>query len=180
MNEKDMEMEEFQRSLDEFCAGTEETYVSPFRPDVGRYRIIRSSEDENAMLYWNMPEFDKSCGRWFESCGCGFCSWRDCQAFQEADDMEMAMFHADHPDICVRESFCEIKYGETHEIIENISYLLIDYRGTKHRSFSFDINHVSKDELTEWEAAVRNWHATGEVKTEHFACHSMHWAWREN
>ena len=181
MDEQNKEMEEleFRKSLEDFCGDMEQKH-STIRPAVGYYGTIRSSEEKNAMICWNKPEYDDTCGRWFESSGAHFACWRDAQAFQEADDMDMWEFHSEHPDICVRESFCEIEYGKVNGIIKNAHYLLIDYRGEKHRSFSFEISHVSKEELAEWEAAVMKWHATGEIKTAHFFCDSMHWAWKNN
>ena len=101
------------------------------RPAVGRYSIIRSSEDENAMIRWNTPEFDNSCGRWFESCGCGFASWRDAKYLQETDDLEMEVFRENHPDICVKESFCELEYGKDPEIIESAWIFLAEYDGRR-------------------------------------------------
>ena len=158
----------------------EEKYINTIRPAVGYYSIIRSSEYESAMIRWHEPEYDENCDRWFEYSGCGFASWRDCQAFQEADDMEMWEFRAEHPDICVRESFCEIEYGKQEGVIKRVHYLLIEYAGERHRSFSFELCHISKEDLTEWEAAVKNWHADGELKTANFFCDSMHWAWQKN
>lgn len=157
-----------------------DNYLNTLRPAVGYYSIIRSSEDEGAMIHWNKPEYDENCNRWFESCGCGFACWRDGQALQEADDMEVWEFHLENPDICVRESYCEIEYGKKDNIIKNVNFLLLDYCGKRNRSFSFEISNVSKEELMEWEAAVRNWHATGDLQTEHFYCSSMHWNWSDN
>ena len=137
------------------------------RPAVGRYSIIRSSEDENAMINWNTPEFDSSCGRWFESCGCGFATWRDAKYLQEADDWEMEVFRQEHPDICVKDT----------ETIESAWIFLAEYDGRKFRCFSFTVENVTWRKWLVWERAVRDWHATSEFKTTQFSCYPCSGPW---
>ena len=180
MKEKDLEMEEFLRSLEEFCAGEEDRPVYAVCPALGRYHVIRSSEDERAMIHWNKPEFEEGCGRWFERCGCGFSSWRDLESFQEADDIDMYRLRKKYPDICVRESYCEMAYGKEQGIMKRVSYILVERWGKRSRSFSFQLSDIAKDKVEAWEVAVESWHATGELKTAHFSSDSMHWAWRDN
>lgn len=149
------------------------------RPAVGYYSIIRSSEDKNAMIHWNTPEFDSSCDRWFESCGCGFASWRDGKYLQETDDLEMEVFREDHPNICVKESFCEIEYGKAPETIESAWIFLAEYDGRKSRCFSFTVENVTWRKWLVWERAIRDWHATGEFKTTQFSCYPCSGPWEQ-
>lgn len=149
------------------------------RPAVGCYSIIRSSEDPNAMIHWNTPEFDSTCGRWFESCGCAFASWRDAKYLQETDDLEMEEFRNERPNVCVKESFCEIEYGKDIDMIEHAWILLVEYNGKKHRKFSCDVNNIPKSNWGVWERAIRNWHATNEFKTTHFSCYPCSGPWQE-
>ena len=147
------------------------------RPTVGRYRITRSSEDENAMIYWNKPEFDSSCGRWFESCGCDFATWRDAKYLQEADELEMEVFRHEHPDICVKESVCELEYGKDSETVANAWIFLAEYDGRKSRCFSFTVENITWSKWLVWERAVRDWHATGKFKTTQFSCYPCSGLW---
>lgn len=150
-----------------------------FRPAVGYYCITRSSEDKNAMIYWNTPEFDSSCGRWFESCGCSFASWRDAKYLQETDDLEMEVFRENHPNISVKESLYEIEYGKEPETVESAWIFLAEYDGRKSRCFSFTVENVTRRKWLVWERAVRDWHATGEFKTTQFSCYPCSGPWNE-
>ena len=132
------------------------------------------------MIRWNDPEFDHKCGRWFESCGYGFVSWRDAKYLQEADDLEMDRFRQEHPDVCVKESFCEIEYGQDTETIESAWIFLVEYNGRKHRDFSFNVSNVTKRKWMVWERAIRDWHATGEFKTTQFSCYPCCGPWKEH
>jgi hypothetical protein len=150
------------------------------RPAVGRYSIIRSSENKKAMIHWNAPKFDSKCGRWFESCGYDFASWRDAKYLQEADDLELESFREKHPDIRVKESYCEIEYGKQTDMIEHAWIFLVEYNGSKNRSFCFNVDHVTKHKWLVWERAIRDWHATGEFKTTQFSCYPCSGPWQEN
>ena len=150
------------------------------RLEVGCYRIIRSSESKNAMIHWNKPEYNEQSGRWYESCGCGFTSWRDAKYLQEADDLEMEEFRHAHPNAHVRESFMEVEYGTGYYDISRVWIFFSEYDGGKIRSNTLNLFDIAKEDLEVWLAAVWNWHDTGEFKTEHFSCYPCSGPWIEN
>lgn len=132
-------------------------------PSVGSYSIIRSSRSKRGMIYWNRPEFDSSCGRWFESCGCHFASWRDEEALMDADEMDMAYFHDANPKISCRESIYTIEFAKDSELIEEMWIILIDYVKGKCCKCSFRLKQIPKEKAKAADEAIWHWHRTGEV-----------------
>ena len=147
---------------------------------IGYYNIIRSSEEKNAMVHRSTAKYDSKCGRWFESLGCDFSSWRSAKYELEADDLAIESFREKHPDMRVKESFCEVEYGKDADIIEHAYISLSEYNGNKNRSFRFSVDNVTKHTWMAWERAVRDWHATGELKTIQFSCRPCSGPWEEN
>ena len=137
--------------------------------DVGYYRTLRSSTDKRAMI-WGYPKFDKSCGRWFESMGGGFCSWRDIGAFREEDELDVLRFRERYPKIVVRESTLEFRWSEDGQTAEDATVFLQTYRGEKSSCFSFSMENATKLEQEQLKQAIQDWHCTGEIEFGRFKC----------
>lgn len=152
---------------------------SIFQKAIGKYFYVRSSESEEAMICWNTPEYDKENGRWFESCGSSFCNYEDAKAMEETDDIEMELFRKDHPDICVKETFCEIIYDEDDRQRSEVYVILIEYDHGKSRSFSFTIEHADSNKVEEIVESIHNWHNTGELRIGDFSSYCCSGAWSQ-
>lgn len=152
---------------------------SVFQKAIGKYFYVRSSESADALIYWNEPEYDEESGRWFESCGCSFCNYEDAKAMEETDDIEMELFRKDHPDICVKETFCEILYDENNRQRAEVYVILIEYDHGKSRLFSFTIEHADKQKVEEIVGSIHTWHNTDELRIGDFSSYCCSGAWSQ-
>ena len=127
----------------------------------GRYRFMRSSEDRSAMMWGNMTRYDQTSNRWVESFGCGYNCARDGVASAEADEFDIMDFHREHPRIHCRESFFELEYGDTRELVAYAFFFVQEYAGRQTRYFSCSFSDISIQEANEYIAALEEWHHTG-------------------
>lgn len=132
--------------------------------DIGSYRIIRSSTDKKALLGWGDMEYDKTCKRWFESTGGGYCDWDDAQYLLDADESDAIDYRISHPNLSFRESYWDIICGEDDEVAERALFVLEEYENGEDHAFDFSINDILLEELERWKKAVREWHVTGVLK----------------
>ena len=139
-------------------------------PSVGCYGIVRSARSKRGMIYWNEPEFDSNCGRWFETCGCHFASWRDERALMEADEMDMAYFHDENPKISCRESTYTVEFGDEPDVMDEMWICLVEYVKGSRKYWSFTLEQIPKDTVKTADEAIWHWHRTGEVDTAAFGC----------
>lgn len=145
----------------------------------GRYGYIRSAEDSEAMMSGTEARFDSDHNRWFEYMGCGYACGRDGQALQEADDYDLYYFHKDHPKINCKESFHDLEYGNTRNEVAYAYFLLMEYVGNKHRTFSFHLENITMQEAKEYIAAVESWHCTGELNIGPFSSCPCYGHWED-
>ena len=140
--------------------------------DIGNYRIIRSSEDRKAMIGRGDVEYDKTCKRWFESTGGGYCAWDDAQYLLDADESDAIDFRNDHPNLSFRESYWDITYGEDDLIAERALFVLEEFENGEPHAYNFIVDDVSPEELAKWRKAVWRWHVYGEMKLDNLKCDS--------
>lgn len=145
----------------------------------GRYGIIRSSLNSNAMIAGEDAEYNAEYSRWFEYRGCGYACEEDGWALEEQDDLEIADFHNNHPTIKCRETYFEMTYGNTREEIATAHFLLLEYSGKLHRDFSFDLTDVSVESVKECVDSVEAWHCTGELKMGNFSTRPCDGPWKK-
>ena len=148
-------------------------------PAVGRYYFIRSSENKEAVMCWQEPEYSEEYKRWFESVGCGFASADDGDALIETDDLSMNMYAADFREDQYKESFCEMYYERSEVLFAEILVVLMEYDNKKSRSFSFEIKHADKKKIDEIEEAIYRWHGTGTLSFGDFVSDHCCGAWSE-
>ena len=133
------------------------------KADIGKYFYIRSSENEEAMLRWGSLEYDVESSRWFEFSGFGYCDFRDAKAMQEANDIEIEDFRIAHPDICVRETFCDMVFDDAVAKTAQILAVFVDYEKDRTRSCSLRIEHADAQKINRLMDKIRDWHITGEL-----------------
>ena len=142
---------------------------------LGCYETIRSSPDKNAMIGWgwHKPEYDETSQRWFETTGCCYNCWWDSKASLEADERDKELFYREHPECAVRESFCDITYGEENETPEHMLIICEEIENGKCHGFSFTIDGCSEEEAEELEKKLKTWHASGVLRIDSPKCVSF-------
>ncbi len=192
---ENMTEEEFQKQLEEFvrewneyrgitdseteseCQEEENLAGNPY--GAGFYTYIRSAENSDWMMMGADARFDADSNTWFEYMGGGYACWRDGKALQEADELDMDDFHSEHPEMKCRESFFDLEYGETRDDITDGLFILAEYDGAKHRSFSFNLKDVTLTQAKEYVALVEAWHTTGELHLGPLSCNPCQGPWYE-
>ena len=129
----------------------------------GRYGYIRSSEDREALLSDENVEYDASSKRWFEHIWCGYACGRDGIAFQEWDELELDAFYKERPHVNYREGYYDFQYGFTRKRISEVFFILKEKKGSKDRTFSFQLKRISMKKFEEYLAAIEEWNRTGEL-----------------
>ena len=140
--------------------------------DIGSYRIIRSSTDKKALLGWGDMEYDKTCERWFESTGGGYCTLDDAQYLLDADESAAIDYRIAHPNLSFRESYWDIICGEDDVVAERALFVLEERESRAHHVYNYFVDNISLEELERWKKAVREWHLYGELKLDNLKCNS--------
>lgn len=190
MDMEHMSDEEFKKQLeelfgddlldaDEECPYEDEEVASGNPHGAGFYNYIRSAEDSDWMMMGEEARFDADSNTWFEYMGCGFACERDGIGLQEADEIDMYLFHKEHPQMKCRETFFEFVYGNTRDEVSCGLFVLTEYDGAKHRSFSFNLKDISLAQAKEYVALVEEWHATGELHLGPLSCRPCQGPWSE-
>jgi hypothetical protein len=116
-----------------------------FKKELGKYVNIRSSESPEMMICWNTPEYDADCGRWFESNGCSYYSDEHAKDMQNADSLDMLQMRRRHPELSVKETFCEITYLKGKQRAE-VYVVCNEYKKGRTRTFTVVLDDANEKE----------------------------------
>ena len=174
---KEMDIEEIKKLMEEYCVDdmlnsddrldeSEDVSGNPY--GAGRYGYIRSSKNSKFMILGDEAKYEPEFNMWFEYMGCGYACWRDGKALQEADEIDLYLFHDKHPKINCKESFYDFEYGNTRNDVAYALFILTEYKGTLYRTFHFNLQNITLQKSKEYIAAIEAWHHTGELNVDSF------------
>lgn len=133
-----------------------------FKKELGKYVNIRSSESAEMMICWNTPEYDADCGRWFESNGCSYYSDEHAKDMQNADSLDMLQMRRRHPELSVKETFCEITYLKGKQRAE-VYVVFNEYKKGRMRTFTVVLDDANEKETEEMINTICTWHKRDEL-----------------
>jgi hypothetical protein len=187
MNENELDFEEWYKSLEEFSKGMNNDSQKKSKDDeggnfygAGGFGYIRSSKSKKSLVYQESAEYNSSCNRWFEYLKGGF----SCEADSDLEDDWYALYRADfdrkHPRITYKEAYYRFTYGNTRDEIADVMFLLIEQNRGKSRTFSFDMENITKQEFQKYFEAIEHWHCTGELNVGEFKGTPPFTTWKQN
>ena len=142
-----------------------ECYEGMEMRNIGTYRLVRSSEDENAMVHWSSLCIDEESGRWFEAAGGPYSGWGDSKLSIELNDMDIEEVHDDNPKLTARETHWDFLWGDVSEPVDADAYVwFYEYVEGKEYKYDLRIKDIPIAEIEEIKQAVYEWHRTGLFK----------------
>lgn len=187
MDKYEKEFNEWYESLKKFSEGLghtsreepeEEVVGNPY--GAGGFGFIRSATSKKSLVYQESAEYNSSCNRWFEYLKGGF----SCEADSDLEDDWYALYRADfdrkHPRITYKEAYYRFTYGNTRDEIADVMFLLIEQNRGKSRTFSFDMENITKQEFQKYFEAIEHWHCTGELNVGEFKGTPPFTTWKQN
>ena len=181
--------DEWYKSIAEFCEGL--NHNSPNerkREDVvnrppcgaGGFGFIRSATSKRSLVYREIAEYNRSCNRWFEYITGGFAGAADADYEDDWYALDRDDFDRKHPHIVYKEAYCRFTYGNTRDEIAEAMFLLIVQNHGKRKTFSFNLENISKQEFDEYFAAIESWHCTGELNIGPYSGLPAYGPWRKH
>ena len=85
-----------------------------------------------------------------------------------------------HPHLAYKEAYYHFRYGKTKAEIAEVMFLLSEKNGRMSRTFDFDLDNISLQELKEYIVAIEEWHRTGEQNIGAFSGEPRFGPWHEH
>lgn len=144
----------------------------------GGFGFIRSSKKRKALPYKECAEWGKKSQRWFEHIQSSFSCGADENAEEDWYALDREGYDIRHPYIEYKEAYYHFRYGKTKAEIAEAIFLLIEKKGNMNRTFSFDLDNISLQELKEYITAIEEWHRTGELNIGEFNGNPRFSSWK--
>lgn len=187
MTLEEMDVEYFLEHAEEvFALAKKEGWTKPNKDvllenpyGAGGFGFIRSAKRKKALVYKELAEWDPVSKRWFESVGGSFSCGADENAEEDWYALDRQDYDSKRPHIAYKEAYYHFRYGRTKAEVAECLFLLIEKNGHMVRTFSFDLENVTVQELKEYKAAVEEWHRTGELNIGDFRGEPHFGSWRK-
>ena len=173
-------LEEYRAGLNSHLQEEQEEDVSGNLHGAGGFGFIRSATSKKSLVYKEIAEYNRSCNRWFEYIASGF----SCSADSDYEDdwyaLDREAFDRKHPRIIYKEAYYRYTYGNSREEITEALILLIEKNKEKHRTFSFNLENITKQEFQKYFEAIEKWHCTGELNIGPYSGAPAYGPWRSH
>lgn len=145
----------------------------------GGFGFIRSSKKKKALPYKESAEWDKESQRWFEYVQGAFSCGADEDAEEDWYALDRQDYDCRHPHIAYKEAYYHFRYGKTKAEVAEAIFHLIEKNGNMDRTFRFNLDNVSMQELEEYITAIEGWHRTGKLNIGNFSGEPKFGPWKE-